>query len=328
MKIYRILFLPFFVFALFSFPSENASPQLHFPAREIKPEAKNTDSFYFSRPVAIAFDEKCLFILDSETEEIKSFSKSGDFLYSFGRKGQGPGEFQMPSDMDILGNWIFVADGANRRIQILDKKGSFIKSFNIPFWPQCILALEAEKIVLGSLPSGFSGQEKVLHCFNARGELLWQAIDSYFSGDTVYDLMRNRVFLRKGTAGDFFFIRSSDDRIIRRMNNDGAVIKEISVSRAYPLKEIAVPLRGGRKKNLPAFCWNCAVDAGRFYLLVPQFTPERDLGPGQEVAVIDGAGNIEAFIDLPAEMTRIAVDGERIYGLDVESRLRFLVVKK
>ena len=328
MKINSVPSLFLFVFAIFSLSSENALPQVHFSAAEIKPETKNTDSFYFFRPVAIAYDEKCLFILDSEAGEIRVFSKSGAFLYSFGRKGQGPGEFHMPSDMDILGHRIFVADGANRRIQVLDKKGSFIGGFSVPFWPQWILALEAEKIVLGSLPSGFSGQEKVLHCFNARGELLWQAIDSYFSGDAVYDLMRNRAFLRKGTGGDFFFIRSSDDRIIRQLNKDGAVIREIGVVKAYPLKEIALPLRGGRKKNLTSFCWNCAVEAGRFYLLVPRFTPDQDLGPGREVAVVDGAGNIEAFIDLPTEMTRIAVEGERIYGLDGESRLRLLVMKK
>ncbi len=328
MKIKRLLVLSFLAFSSFSFSSKKATRPVHYAAREVKPAAENTDSLYFSRPSAIVYDEKNLFVLDSEDEEIKVFSKAGGFLYAIGKKGQGPGEFQMPGDMDVLGEKIFVADGANRRVQVLDKKGAYLGSFKVPFWPQGILALETEKILLWSLPSGFSSKERVLHCFNSRGGLVWEAMDSYFSGDSVYDIMRNRAFLRKATKGDFFFIRSADDRVVRRINKDGALVKEIEVSKAYPLKQIVLPLRGGRKKILPGFCWNCAVTDGKIYLLIPQFTAEKDLGPGKRIAVIGEAGDIEAFIDCPLELTRIAVEGERIYGLDSEARLRFFEVKK
>ena len=321
--------LSLLVFASFPFPSEKAHRPVHYAAMEVKPAAENTDSLYFSRPCAIVYDEKNLFVLDSEDEEIKVFSKAGGFLYAFGKKGQGPGEFQMPGDMDILGDKIFVSDGANRRVQVLDKKGAYLGSFKVQFWPQGILALETETILLWSLPSGFSGKEKVLHCFNSKGGLVWEAVDSYFSGDSVYDTMQNRAFLRKAAKGAFFFIRSSDDRgVIRRMSEDGALIKEIEVRKGYPLKQIVLPLRGGRKKTLPVFCWNCTAAGGKIYLLIPEFTDEKDLGPGKQIAVISEAGGIEAFIDCPFELTRIAVEGEKIYGLDSEARLRLFEFKK
>jgi len=328
MKKNRVLFLLFLIFAVLSFSAQEVAPQPRHAAVEIKPAAKNTDSLYFSRPVAIVYDENSLYVLDSEDAEIRVFSKSGAFLHSFGRKGQGPGEFGMPSDMDILGDRIFVADGANRRVQILDKKGNYLAGFKVLFWPQRILALERERIVLGHIPSGLSGKEKVLHCYNSRGELLWEAMDSYFSGNSVYDMMRNRIFIRKGMAGDFFIIRSSDDRIIRRMNKDGALVKEIKVTKAYSVKEIVIPAGGGQSKSLLGFCWNCAVDAEKFYLLVPKFTGEKDLEPGRQIAVINAGGNIEAFIDFPLEITRMAVEGDRIFALDSEARLRLFVVKK
>jgi len=326
MKNTRVFFF-LLIFASLSFSFQKVSPQPHGAAIEIKPEAKNIDSLYFSRPVAIVYDENRLFVLDSEDEEIKVFSKSGAFLYSFGRKGQGPGEFQMPTDMDILSDEIFIADGANLRVQVLDKKGNYRAGFKTLYWPQRILALEKERIVLGHLPSGLSGQEKVLHCYNSKGGLLWEAVESYFSGDSVYDLMRNRIFIRKQGPGDFFFIRSSDDRIVRRMNKDGALIKEIKVTEDLHLNKIAIPTRSGQRKELLGFCWNCAVDAEKFYLLIPQFTAEKDLEPGRQIAVIDGEGNIAAFIDFPVAMTRIAVEGDRIYGLDSEARLRIFAVK-
>jgi hypothetical protein len=310
----------------FSFIKATSWP--HYTAVEIKPEARDMDSLYFSRPVAIVYDKNSLFVLDSEDEDIRVFSKSGALLYSFGRKGQAPGEFQIPSDIDILGDKIYVADGANRRVQVLDKRGKYLAGFNTPFWPQRILALDQEKIVLGHIPSGLSGKEKVLHCYNSSGKLQWESMDSYFSGDSVYDLMRNRIFIKKGNGGDFFFVRSSDDRIIRRISKDGALVSEIEVTEAYSVKEIDIPAQGGQKKKLAGFCWNCAVDAEKFYLLIPQLTAAKDLVPGKQAAVIDGAGNIEASIDFPFPMTRMAVEGERVYGLDTEARLRFFAIKK
>jgi hypothetical protein len=311
-----------------SFSPRSAASWPRYTAIEIKPDTNDIDSLYFSRPVAVVYDKNSLFVLDSEDEDIRVFSKSGALLYSFGRKGQGPGEFQMPGDIDILGDRVYVADGANRRVQILDKKGKYLAGFNTPFWPQRILALDPERIVLGHIPSGLSGKEKVLHCYNSKGKLQWESMDSYFSGDSVYDLMRNRIFLKKGNGGDFFFVRSSDDRIIRRISKDGALLSEIEVTRAYAVKEIDIPSRGGQKKKLAGFCWNCAVDGGKFYLLIPQLTAAKDLVPGKQAAVIDGAGKIEAFIDFPFTMTRMAVEGERVYGLDTEARLRFFAIKK
>ncbi len=328
METKKLLLLSFFAASSFLASPKNVTHPFHYVAREVNPVAENTDFLYFSRPCAIVYDEKNLFVLDSEDEEIKVFSKGGGFLYAFGKKGQGPGEFQMPSDIDILGDQIFVSDGANRRVQVLDKKGAYCWSFKVPFWPQGILALGSEKILLWSLPSGFSGKERVLHCFNSRGGLVWEAMDSYFSGDSVYDLIRNRAFLRKAANADFFFIRAAGDRVVRRMNQDGAVIKEIEIGKAYPLKQVVLPLRGGRKKTLPGFCWNCAAADGKIYLLTPQFTSEKDLGPGKRIAVISEAGDVEGFIDCPLELTRIAVEGEKIYALDSEARLRFFEVIK
>jgi hypothetical protein len=311
-----------------SFSPRNATSWPDFTAIEIKPDGSDIDSLYFSRPVAIVYDQNSLFVLDSEEEEIRVFSKSGTLLSSFGRKGQGPGEFQMPADIDILGDKVYVADGANRRVQILDKRGKYLAGFTTPFWPQRILALNPERIVLGHIPSGLSGNEKVLHCYNSQGKLQWESMDSYFSGDSVYDLMRNRIFIKKGKGGDIYFIRSSADRIIRRVSKDGTLVGEIEVTGAYAVKEIDIPSRSGQKKKLAGFCWNCAVDGGKFYLLIPQLTAAKDLVAGKQAAVIDGEGNIEAFIDFPFPMTRMAVEGGRVYGLDTEARLRFFGIKK
>jgi len=64
------------------------------------------------------------------------FDKSGRYLREFGKKGSGQGEFDQPHGLafDAKGR-LFVADRSNNRIQIVDRKGTFLaewKQFSRP----------------------------------------------------------------------------------------------------------------------------------------------------------------------------------------------------
>jgi DNA-binding beta-propeller fold protein YncE len=58
---------------------------------------------------------------------IVKFAKDGTFLKTWGKKGSGPGEFNVPHRlaMDSQGR-LFVADRSNNRIQIFDQDGKFL----------------------------------------------------------------------------------------------------------------------------------------------------------------------------------------------------------
>jgi hypothetical protein len=67
---------------------------------------------------------------------IVKFSKDGKFLKAWGRKGSAPGELSDPHSIafDSKGR-LFVADRANRRIQIFTQNGEYIdewKQFGRP----------------------------------------------------------------------------------------------------------------------------------------------------------------------------------------------------
>ena len=67
---------------------------------------------------------------------IVKFSKDGTFIKAWGKKGSGPGEFNVPHAiaMDSQGR-IFVGDRANNRIQIFEPDGKFVaewKDFGRP----------------------------------------------------------------------------------------------------------------------------------------------------------------------------------------------------
>src|SRR5215471_1372551 len=67
---------------------------------------------------------------------IVKFNKDGKFLKEWGKKGKGPGEFDVPHNlaMDSAGR-LFVADRANNRVQVFDQEGNYLlewKQFGRP----------------------------------------------------------------------------------------------------------------------------------------------------------------------------------------------------
>jgi sugar lactone lactonase YvrE len=297
-----------------------------FISREVKPEVRAEGGAILSRPVALVCDEERLYILDMDGADIKVYSKSGEFERVIGRKGQGPGEFHLPSGLDILGGKLYVADSANRRVQVLDMKGKYLSGFRVPFQPHRVLALAPDRIVVMSLPTGRDGREKVLHGYDGAGQPLWEAVDSFFSGDSVYDLMRNRWFMLKAGGGEFFIARATDDRAVRRLDKDGTLLAEVEISEQNPFQDIEIPVREGKKRPLRALFWNCAADKERLYLLIPERTEDGDLGPGRKVVRVGPSGEVAAEIDLPEKLSRIAVEGKTIFGTDLDARLRVFVM--
>lgn len=88
------------------------------------------ENLAFNVPSDIVLDDDGnIYILDAGNDRIQKFDPEGKFLASFGREGQGPGEFQSPTslDFDAEGNLI-VADRRSRKIQIFSPEGSLLKT--------------------------------------------------------------------------------------------------------------------------------------------------------------------------------------------------------
>lgn len=88
-----------------------------------------------------------VFVLDFSDNNLKIFDAHGTFLKVVGRKGQGPGEFNMPSELAVAGDRLAVWDMGNRRLALLTRAGEFIESKDAA-------AFTARPRALGALPSG------------------------------------------------------------------------------------------------------------------------------------------------------------------------------
>jgi hypothetical protein len=106
----------------------------------------------FRQPTDVAWDSQGnIYITDGYVNSrVAKISKEGDWVKSWGTKGTGPGQFNLPHSIAIdLQDNIYVGDRSNHRIQVFDTDGNFKRMFSIDVPPD-----PASRAVNGETPTG------------------------------------------------------------------------------------------------------------------------------------------------------------------------------
>ena len=86
---------------------------------------------------------------------VVKFDRNGNFIKSWGGKGNGPGQFQVAHGITIDANGrLWIADRENQRIQIFDQDGNYIRELKYAGLP-CSLQIGDQYIYM---VNGFAGQ--------------------------------------------------------------------------------------------------------------------------------------------------------------------------
>ncbi|MFC2157451.1 6-bladed beta-propeller [Acidobacteriota bacterium] len=87
----------------------------------------------FSEVTSFVVDEKgSIYAVDMKENNIKVFDALGQYVRTFGEKGQGPGELNMPVNIQItVDKEIMVEDIMNRRLAYFDIEGNFIRNLSV-----------------------------------------------------------------------------------------------------------------------------------------------------------------------------------------------------
>jgi hypothetical protein len=183
------------------------------------------ENVLFYMPSDIVVDnEGNVYVLDSGNHRIQKFDPEGHFLASFGRQGQGPGEFQYPQsiDIDAQGN-IYVADSGNQKIHILKPDGTFDKDIMITDESPGVIRIRNGKIIQGKGASGFSldmgmrteEQElpKLIKVLNQKAEVQAEFGDQKDYKDFLVNRLGNRYHFFVDQAGNVYVAFDYQNRI-------------------------------------------------------------------------------------------------------------------
>ncbi len=72
--------------------------------------------------------DSTLFVLQPGAQYVARYDLRGHLLSRFGRKGSGPGEFQMPARAGWFADSLWIYDDGLRRVQLFDRTGKFVRS--------------------------------------------------------------------------------------------------------------------------------------------------------------------------------------------------------
>ncbi|MGD8536695.1 MAG: NHL repeat-containing protein [Candidatus Aminicenantes bacterium] len=158
---------------------------------------------FFDTPVDLSIDKDGqIYVLDSKDHNIKVFKNNGTFFQTIGREGSGPGEFNRPWIMDIIGNEIYVADCDNRRVQVLTKSGQYQRSFKLPLEFGSGMAFDS-KGTLYLNTKGFRSS-KLISIYDNQGNLLNEIGTLEGKSFEFYNMTQIKNQIKKGELPDSF----------------------------------------------------------------------------------------------------------------------------
>jgi DNA-binding beta-propeller fold protein YncE len=121
------------------------------PWENVNPPLPAVDGL-FRQPTDVAWDsDGNVYITDGYVNSrVAKYDKNGDWVRSWGEKGTAPGQFRLPHAIAIdRNNNIYVGDRTNRRIQVFDTAGRFLRMFSIDVPPA-----PGTRAVNGNTPTG------------------------------------------------------------------------------------------------------------------------------------------------------------------------------
>jgi streptogramin lyase len=129
---------------------ESADPETK-PWEEAEPPLPPVDGL-FRQPTDVAWDSGGnVYISDGYVNSrVAKYDRNGDWMMSWGEPGTGPGQFHLPHAIAIDSeDRVYVGDRTNRRIQVFDTSGRFLRMFSIDVSPE-----PRTRAVNGNTPTG------------------------------------------------------------------------------------------------------------------------------------------------------------------------------
>ncbi|HMH24852.1 MAG TPA: peptidyl-alpha-hydroxyglycine alpha-amidating lyase family protein [Puia sp.] len=130
-----------------------------------EPGVSGTGPANFNLPTDVAVAKDGSFYVSDGygNSRVVKFSPAGQYLFEWGKKGSGQGEFNLPHAIDLDDNEnVYVADRENNRVQVFDPTGKFIKQWKDKNFGRM------SSVVFDKLEKGFVAVDYTLSLFRSK----------------------------------------------------------------------------------------------------------------------------------------------------------------
>ncbi len=188
-------------------------------------EAEGRNEYMFWNVNGIAIDSGGnIFVLDLEPRHIKVFDRNGGYLRQIGQRGQGPGELEFPTNLQITAqDEIIVHD--RRSLVYFTRTGDFIKEVHLTktFSPQWF-QIDSNGCIIGN----FAIQNKMaLMKYDKDQEQLFKIAEVHPFGE-VWGSMFSPILIHFGLTADNHIIWGiSTDYELNISSPNGRLVRKI-----------------------------------------------------------------------------------------------------
>jgi sugar lactone lactonase YvrE len=312
------------------------------PVRTLGDVETADENLAFYMPSAVVVDGAGnLFVLDTGNHRIQKFSPEGKYMATYGRQGQGPGEFTYPAWLALDGKgFIYVSDPNNQRIQVLTPDGKdhkTIKGLEQGVGPVFIgragelitgpsrmrLAMNPGEERPGALP-------KLAKVLDAEGQPLREFGEPFDFKDELVNSAGNDVVMTVDGAGQVYLVFPAQNRI-DKYAADGRLLwradRELPYSMAVKEKGEAKRQGGGMTIRMPQMnrsASGIAVDGqGRIWVvtMTRQLKEEEQVGMAISVSATEGGGRTIGFKPQGDGMELRTTDAYKLEVFDADGAL-------
>lgn len=152
------------------------------------------------------------FIVDTYgSRRVVSFDHNGNPSASYGRKGNGPGEYVYPWDVDVDSEYVYILDISQKKLLKYNHKGDFINSKKVPFESKGFTLLKNGKFLFKLEPLNGSNNYQLCVTDSMLNPLSYMLRypDNYVGGwvtDAVFQKNKNGISYYCSPADTIYYL--------------------------------------------------------------------------------------------------------------------------
>jgi hypothetical protein len=270
------------------------------------------EEYMFQHIRSIAVNEEgTIYILDYGAKHVKMFDPSGEYVGTFGRPGEGPGEFQLPLSIVCTPQGeIVVGDGV--RVSFLSPQGEDLRGLNTGKFRISVFKVDSQGNFLGRhidreenayILKKFDPQFSYINSFASsplpsESRKRGNAYNAYFSL-VQWDVVNgDQVVCGYAEEGYKLKVYDADGSLLRRIEKQVVPLEIPREEAEKTVAELPPEMRQNVMvpKHYPVFRWVGTDDQGRIFVATYQ---KSDDGESTYYDIFDSEGRYIVRVPLP-----------------------------